>query len=645
MSAGEVFYRGKELLRKTAEKNNRALAILPDFISHISVSPWIVLPPNLDLDHELQIIHAADLLLAGTWPVFGKSVVLGMPPKWRVDSLTGIESPLTYGMNLAIGNRAIVGDIKYLWEPARHLEWVRLAQAWAITKDSKYLTGLAVCVSSWLNDAPYPLGPHWSSSLELAIRLINWSMVWQLIGQEDSELWQGDEGQRLLRAWYLHIYQSMFFIRHHLSRHSSANNHLIGELAGLYIACSAWPKWNDCIVWRKFAKDELAQEVLLQNTEDGVNREQAISYQQFVFEFIFWAGKAAESTDDAFTAAYWDRLCRMAEWIALLRDYGGHIPNIGDADDGYVSRLFPQLEHDPYAQTLHIAGEVFGIAAWKQTAPISLASLWCLSVPLYKSVSFVPEFNHSRYLAGGGYAVVGSDFGLPSEVKLVLDSGPLGYLGIAAHGHADALSVLLSVAGQPVLVDAGTYSYHADGGWRDYFRGTFAHNTMSINGLDQSVSGGKFMWVKHCATQLEHFQCSDDSIRWAASHTGYARLSSKVIHRRCVAYYPLEKKITILDELESAEDCDVSINWQHAANVKVKLQTKGWGISLNGYEINVVVNGPNYILKEFYGQEIPIAGWVSEQYGEKQPATQISCQATSSGKAAWLTEFTIESAH
>ena len=79
-----------------------------------------------------------------------------------------------------------------------------------------------------------------------------------------------------------------------------------------------------------------------------------------------------------------------------------------------------------------------------------------------------------------------------AQVKIVFDTGPLGYLSIAAHGHADALSLLASYGGWPVFVDPGTYSYKPKDVWRDWFRGTLAHNTVTIDSLNQSQIRGPY---------------------------------------------------------------------------------------------------------------------------------------------------------
>src|SRR5206468_507056 len=81
-----------------------------------------------------------------------------------------------------------------------------------------------------------------------------------------------------------------------------------------------------------------------------------------------------------------------------------------------------------------------------------------------------------------GYYILGADFDTPNEIRAVVDAGPLGYTAIAAHGHADALSFTLSVGGSEFLIDPGTCAYHTQERWRQYFRGTAAHNTLRVDG-------------------------------------------------------------------------------------------------------------------------------------------------------------------
>ena len=76
---------------------------------------------------------------------------------------------------------------------------------------------------------------------------------------------------------------------------------------------------------------------------------------------------------------------------------------------------------------------------------------------------------------------------------LLVDCGEVGALS-GGHGHADALAIDLSVSGQTVLTDAGTYSYHESNDVRDHFRASGTHNTLTIDDQSQSETNGKFSW-------------------------------------------------------------------------------------------------------------------------------------------------------
>jgi hypothetical protein len=113
---------------------------------------------------------------------------------------------------------------------------------------------------------------------------------------------------------------------------------------------------------------------------------------------------------------------------------------------------------------------------------------------------------------------------------LAFDHGPLGYLSIAAHGHADALAVWLSWGEEAVLVDPGMHLYHVGAGLRDALRSTRAHNTLTIAQQDQSRIIGPFAWSHHARTRL--IKATDEGVE--AEHDGYRRRFG-LIHRRHVS--------------------------------------------------------------------------------------------------------------
>src|SRR5207237_4460705 len=188
--------------------------------------------------------------------------------------------------------------------------------------------------------------------LGAASRLIYWSVAWRLPGGAAAPFFAGSGGAEFRRLWLDSVYEHARFIHGYFSRHSSANNHLIGEAAGLYIAGLTWPCWPRVRDWRRVAQQILEREALLQSSTDGVNLEQAVCYQQFVLDFLLLALLAGRSAGERFSAAYEQRVAAMLEFLAALMDVGGNVPMIGDSDDGAVTRLAQSSDFCAYRSLL-----------------------------------------------------------------------------------------------------------------------------------------------------------------------------------------------------------------------------------------------------------------------------------------------------
>jgi hypothetical protein len=574
-------------------------------------------------------VLAASEILAGRLQVFGLVLDSGTAPNWNRDPKTGAVAPLDFGKTLNYRDESLVGDIKYLWEPNRHLHLVTLAQAYRLTGEPGYLGGLRRQLDSWLDQCPYLRGPNWTSSLELAIRLINWSIAWELIGGSRSPLFEGETGARFRDRWLRSIYKHMHFIRGHFSRYSSANNHLIGELAGLYVASVAWPFWPVTTKWRRAAKDGLEREVLLQTGADGVNREQAISYQQFVLDFLLLAGVAARGVGDGFSNAYWQRVEAMLEFVASLMDVGGNVPMIGDADDGYVVRLSQEPAFCPYRSLLATGAVLFERGDFRAKAgALDDKTRWLLGSEVKAKWNRISprtaDLPVRRAFPEGGYCVLGSDFETDREIRLIVDAGPLGYQSIAAHGHADALAFTLSVGGYEFLADPGTYAYHTQRAWRDYFRGTAAHNTVVVDGQDQSVSGGNFMWIRHARAACEAWESSESEDRFIGSHDGYMRLPDPVLHRRTVTFEKATRTIRVVDTLQCRKSHVVEHNWHFAEYCRVLVADDGAIVADNGrFRIRLSPGAKPAEIAVRRGQSNPIGGWISRRLDVKTATTTV----------------------
>jgi hypothetical protein len=643
MSVAEVGYRIQQAAARGVAKRLRARAAplhASKFARTFAPASALAGAPAMSPQEREALLLDAASIEAGHVVLFaGRRFDVGMPPVWNRDPDTGVVGPDIYAGDIDVLDRDQVGDIKHVWELNRHLHLVRLAQAWATTRDPAWLSTLHHQLRSWLDQCPPLQGPNWTSSLELGIRLINWALVWQLTGGDDAHesngLFAGDDGQRLRADWLDSIHAHCSAIARHLSRHSSANNHLIGELAGLYVGASIWPCWKASGAWLEQARRELEHEAQAQFSRDGVNREQAFAYHVFSSEFLFVAGLVGQACDrtrsQPFTRAYWTSLQRALRFLRSVRDVGGNLPMVGDADDGIVFRLdVPAADRSPAAER---AGQLLalGDAVLRRIEPQHLGVRWLLhALPGRLPEADPHESDTGWAFPDGGYLLFGAHFGEPEEIKGMVDCGPLGYLGIAAHAHADALALTLSVGGEECLIDPGTYSYWQEHKWRDYFRGTSAHNTLRIDGLDQSVPGGRFMWLRKARASIERMPQSPQEFDFRGSHDGYERLADPVRHLRSVRFDAASSTLIVRDEVAAKKSHQVELFWHFAPSLSVRLDSSGLHVRGKRFALQVQVHGVDHKLELVRANENPPLGWVSRSYESRQPCDVLKISALSS---------------
>jgi hypothetical protein len=637
MTPAEVANRVLRALQARAERTGliaaRAMPA-PDLAA--APNPWVFASGKVQ---KARYIAAADRISEGWLDVFAlRDVQLGSPPRWNRDPKSGIEAPLVFGKELDYRDPDLVGDIKYLWEPNRHQHLVTLAQAYALTRNEKYFRALEEHLDSWFFACPYGYGPNWTSALEAALRLISWAAAWQLVGRETLERHAGFRDR-----WLKSVCEHAQFIRGWLSLHSSANNHLIGEATGLFIAGLAWPHWPAARAWVASGKAILEREALAQNAPDGVNREQALWYQQFVLDFLVTALLAGKANGQWFSADYESRIEAMMDFLASVMDAGGNVPAIGDADDGLVTKL--TVEQRPFASLLALGAILFKRGDFKLKArTLDDRARWLLGAAADAEFERL-DAEHTRLpsrkaFPEGGYFVLGCELDTPSEIRVVADAGPLGYRSIAAHGHADALSFTLSAGGREFLIDPGTYAYHTQERWRQYFRGTSAHNTLRVDGLDQSVPGGNFMWLRKARAACALWLSTPEKDSFEGWHDGYMRLDDPVKHRRLIELDKSARRVVIEDTLEMGEEHDVELFFHFSEACKLEPVVDGFVVS-QGTACLKLVLPPGGSARVHAGSLSPLLGWRSHAFDVRVAAPTLVWQARLAGPARLRTELSV----
>jgi len=643
MSPQEVLWRSSDALRQTAwrlkqvpptatapqrpapfwragHQGKPKLAKVPRFESALPAGALDAVPA----DDARRLLRTADEILAGRWDVLGVTRQDMVAPDWFLDPLSGQRAPQAeYCFSINHRNETVTGNVKQVWELSRHHHLTLLAGAYALTGDRRYAERAASHLRSWWQENPFLSGIHWTSGIELGIRLISWVWTRRLLdGWEDVQgLFDQNELARK-QIWWHQTYLSGF-----RSRGSSANNHVVAEAAGQLVAALAFPWFEESTAWAEESASLLQQELASNTFPSGVNRELAFDYHGLVAELGLIAAVEADRAGHPLPDATWQSLGRMLDVAAACLDCGLRAPRQGDSDEGRAL-VIASAESNRWEALLALGRALFGAPEWWPSAQPGVASALLPTLAHYRSL---PDRPVSRpwHFGDAGLTIFRSEPGHGTEIWCRCDSGPHGFLSIAAHAHADALSIEVRHDGSDILTDPGTYCYSSDPPFRRYFRSTVGHNTLEVFGQDQSASGGPTMWIRHAESRLTSLESSPDGHegQWVAEHYGYRTLDPPVTHRRTVEFHGEQRFIEIIDEIDGTGCPPVRLAFHLGPTVEADLDgcilTLRWQ-DRDGGEATATMTLPSSLVWSLVrGARDPVLGWYSPAFGQKVPATDV----------------------
>ncbi|GHI98788.1 hypothetical protein TPA0906_06540 [Streptomyces olivaceus] len=570
-------------------------------------------------DAAKRLVAEADRLLAGHVEYFGVLRDDLADPDWWYDPKTGRRAPWGYAFDVPYRDEEAVGDIKQIWELSRHQYLTVLAAAYAVTGDERYAERVAEHLRSWwASNAPLR-GVHWTSGIELGIRLLSWVWIRRLL-----DGWPGAaalfEGNPVALD---QIWQHQRWLAAFPSRGSSANNHAVAEAAGQFAAACAFGWFPASARWRADALRSLERHLRSNTFGSGLNRELATEYHGLVLELGLAALAEADAARVPVPATVRLVLLRMTDALAAVVDDSLRPPRQGDADDGH-GLVVDGAGTDRWASLLATGGAVFGPLDWwpAVTGTDARTPLLTALVRPYGKEGAAPAVSRPArrpaHFADAGLTVLRG----PAGIWCRCDGGPHGFLSIAAHAHADALSVEVRHDGVDVLADPGTFCYHGQPVWRRYFRSTLGHNTLELDGTDQSVSGGPFLWTRHARSRVLAVQTPQEGVsRWCAEHDGYGR----TVHRRRVELTHASRELRVVDEVRG-EGRAVRLAFHLGPAVAADLAGSRAVLTWvrDGEERSALLDLPSRLSwRAHRGESDPPLGWYSPGFGRREPATTL----------------------
>lgn len=343
--------------------------------------------------------------------------------------------------------------------PSKDVEWhillhkfyyaAGMGRAWQQTGRPQYLYKWLELTSAWMDQTPVDFMPA-----DVAGRRIqNWVSAWYYFA-----------GAPMPSAFRLRLLASIEEQANWLSEHlTPARNHRTLELLALFYAAVAFPEMESAPRWLGIARQGIVDNLQADLRPDGVHCEQSTDYHHIVLRNALFIRRLAVMNGIPMPDGL-DRLLRGAlDFSVHAHRPDGLIPALSDGDTG------------SYLGLLQEAYELFGDPSY----------LWVAS----QGRQGRPPAERLKAFPDGGYYFLRSGWGLDEPYKderyLVFDCGPLGE---GNHGHLDLLSFELYGYGRPLIVDPGRFTYDESGdvNWRVHFRSTAAHNTVCVDGRNQT---------------------------------------------------------------------------------------------------------------------------------------------------------------
>ncbi len=584
---------------------------------------------------RLKSLEATEDILEHRFNVFGFTKNFGSRINWHLDPKTNQSWPLKFWGDIDYRDGQIIGGIKFAWELNRLHHIPQLALTYSLYKDSRHKNEIFDQLKSWLESNPYPNGINWIMGIELGIRILNVVYALKLLGDEPLNEEQCELITRFIAPHGRHLYR-------YPSKYSSCANHAVAEALGLFVAGLCFPQLKNAAKWKKYGKKTLEQQVLRQIYPDGSSFEHSVPYLQFVLDNFLIYFLFCREYGEQYHKSIEDRLRASLSFISCLLDKNGNYPAIGDDDDGFLLKLWFG-KHNNFVSLLNTGALLFENPDWiSENSEFDQKTFILLGKETKVKWKALKKKKNdicpsSIYFKNAGLAVMHDKN--DSEIMFVGNGGQLGLKPLCGHGHADALSFWLSIDGQPIFIDPGTYLYHSGGEWRNYFRSTSAHNTLKVDRVDQATIVADFMYKDFYNIRNVVFDENAERILWSARHDGYQRLKDPVFHKRDVMFYKRKKELEIIDYIDCKKNHFVECHFHLHPDCFVKTNNGGIDINCSSTRISIDVDKKWQSIDIVKGEKKPIRGWYSSQFNYIQEIETLVLSAEISGSQTFTSKI------
>ena len=550
-----------------------------------------------------------------------------------------------------ICNRHIVhvdmgDDINWQMNPKEDMEWLYclhrhefltvLGRAYWYTGDEKYTRAFKELLLDWIKKNPPPdidwmLEIPAEKSRAFFMREANWRPI--------------EAGIRLYTAWcpcYYHFINSpeftpefniqmllsmvdhARFLRRYYTRHVNyfnvSPNWGLMESNGLAHMGILFPEFKEAEDWKNTALARFEEQVRMQILPDGMHVERCTGYHLVCTFCILQIAELALRNGIKISRTWLTNLEKMIDYVLYMLKPHGVYPMLSDGDESDVT------------------GEKASHGLWEDINNLNMledsndlryvlkagARLFNRPDMLYMATlgkdGKKPEKKSAAFPDGGFYVCrTGWD---KDDKYMAINCGLIGvYDQNCVHGHADALSVDVSAYGKTMIIDPGRYMY--EGPYRVWFESTAAHNSVVVDGKDQSEFLDGWLFKTKAVPTNKYWVTSENFDYFDGSHDGYERLTEPVTHRRRILFAKPDYWI-ILDDLAGRGKHSIDLYWHFTEKANLTVDNKDLRMLVDyGDEVTLTVlpvEPEGLSIEVAQGSIDPIQGWISYDYGVKLPA-------------------------
>ena len=588
-----------------------------------------------------RIVARAERLLQGEFNLLGSGPVdmrrgksgPGHRIDWNRDLISGETYPKVFSQwrwnpfKMRRGN----ADVKGPWELSRCQHFTLLGQAYWLTGDERFAECYARTIDDFIRRNPAGNGVHWACTMDVALRTVSW-----LAG---LSFFQGSRA--LNDFWWRRFLKSLVQHGRHITNNLEfgtldgkiiVSNHGLANLFGLYWLGINFPGLDAGCVWRGIAETGLEQQVRMQILEDGGGFESSVPYHRLVTEMFLSAHALAQHHRLSFSEEYRGKLVSALRFVRGLRQDGGRLPQVGDADNGRAhifSRYGVWEDEQENMDHLLVAGAtVLGITDFLHGVEPKYRIEECfwrdLGDPMPQECGMDP-IPSAALFGNAGIAVLRQGL-----AYVMMSNSECGTFGIGNHKHNDQLAIEWAIGNQPILVDAGSYTYTQDPEARNLFRSTATHNTVQLagdeqNGLDPAAL---FRLVQRGVPDWDQpAEAGDGTVGIRGRHSAYEQLSGSPTHERRIMMR-VDGTLIIDDWFENAGEHRQRWNFLVHPSVSAKA-TKNVALLAWG-DATATIQAPEGVVWSI----VPV--WYSRCYGVRERAVSLVVELQSQPRATFV---------